>query len=160
MPFFIFLSIIGGLIHIYKIPKGYFGPLKFSAFLIPVIIMFVLGLTQLVAIHIVQLQALKKVKNHLEQPDLKIKVSGIELDSSLRLTVLSELKSIKRIRAHNSHPVNNIIINLYSKNDSIKLEIGKDVDVKNEYWVFWDKYFSTTDLDLGRIKAISFEKIQ
>ena len=75
------------------------------------------------------------------------------MDSIYGLQILNELKSIRIVMSHHSRTVRNIQLDIYSEIDTVKLTLRKDSDIETEYWVFWDKFYSTKNTDFGRIKT-------
>jgi len=155
-----YVGFIGMLAHIFKKGIVEFSGTKISLGLIAVAASFITGLTAIISSEIVQLHALKKVKYILNEPVAELKINGKEIDSINRRLVLYELRRMNKKMAHGSHTVNNIVLEVYTQRDTLKLEIGRDSQIENEYWIFWDRYHSTAKNEFARVRTELFENIK
>ena len=106
----------------------------------------------------IQLQARKELKEFLCKNDFVLKIDGKEIDSENSKVIITELRTIDNIAAHHSHPTNKTDVQIISDNETINLSLEKDSDIDSEYWVFWDKYNSTTLIEIGRIRTEKLKK--
>ncbi|MBK9513148.1 MAG: hypothetical protein IPO05_05850 [Flavobacteriales bacterium] len=105
-----------------------------------------------------QQEARKEVLELLKREDLRIFVYHSQLTDRTKEVVLHELLHLKKIDAHHSSPTDAKIITLKCGNEQTNLILKEDSNVKNEYWVFWDKYRSTTKSEIGRIRSEQIER--
>jgi len=72
--------------------------------------------------------------------------------------VVEELRKIKNIVPHSSHPINEIKISITNeKRQTMELVIGRDSDRKTEYWVYVPKYRHTSINEIGRLNTGIFD---
>jgi len=72
---------------------------------------------------------------------------------------LSELAALRWYAPHHSHPERERIqLEIMRRHKSIALELGRDSQRQDEYWVFYPKYTITTDNEIGRIRTTVFDE--
>jgi len=60
---------------------------------------------------------------------------------------------------HHSHPIPPTIeVSFVRKDDTVRLQLERDSDRKNEYWVYFPKYRTHQDNEVGRIYTGLFAK--
>ena len=98
-------------------------------------------------------EALKELKQFLKQDSLRVKIDDEFLDSLSTIKILGAIRSVKDIKAHHSHPVNTIDIQIFVSNNTkpVHLSLSKDSQRPNEYWVFWPAY--SNENEVGRIQT-------
>ena len=70
--------------------------------------------------------------------------------------LLAILKTLRPAIPHHSHPTKRIRIEVKTANDDLVLELGRDSDRPEEYWVFYPRYPVTTYSEIGRISTPVF----
>lgn len=68
--------------------------------------------------------------------------------------VVAELKKVGNIMAQHSHPTNMIRVEIHSSNGDLILDLGRDSDDSNEYWVFNPSFDKMNEI--GRIRTPIF----
>ena len=71
--------------------------------------------------------------------------------------IINELNKIKSYSGHGSHPEKKIKIEIISESAKMELTLNQDSDIKNEYWIYWNKYSSTSLNEIGRITTNVFK---
>ncbi|MGB5943627.1 MAG: hypothetical protein WBG71_12160 [Leeuwenhoekiella sp.] len=167
-PFFFVVFFIGAIIGMSFISRpywrGFFGrnddvtkkEMKYSIIAVAVFVCYSIAYFQ--GIDYIRQEARKEVLQLLNNQDLEIEVGGSILKFQEKETVLRELLTLRHIDAHHSAPEKEIVFKLKSTNGESNLILKEDSDVKNEYWVFWDKYRSTTRNEIGRIQSEKIKK--
>jgi hypothetical protein len=72
--------------------------------------------------------------------------------------LISSLKEIAPYWAHHSHPTIRIRVDVRSNVGDLTLELGRDSDNPQEYWVFYSEHSVTSDNELGRITTSAFDE--
>ncbi len=72
--------------------------------------------------------------------------------------MISALKEIAPYWAHHSHPTKRISIDIRSDERDLTLELGRDSDNLQEYWVFYSKHSVTSNNEIGRITTSAFDE--
>jgi hypothetical protein len=72
--------------------------------------------------------------------------------------VISALKTVSPKLAHHSHPTKRIRVELNSEKGHMTLELARDSDYPQEYWVFYPKYRVTANNEIGRITTSVFDQ--
>lgn len=93
----------------------------------------------------------REVLAFLKRPNLKVIIDGNRIDDSLRFGLLTDLKTLKSTAAHHSHTTTKFTVLLIDTSDTLSLNLEKDSDIGNEYWVFLNKYETTKTNEIGRI---------
>jgi hypothetical protein len=71
--------------------------------------------------------------------------------------MISSLKKIAPYWAHHSHPTKRIRVDIYSDARNVTLELGRDSDNPQEYWVFSLDHSVTSENEIGRITTAAFD---
>jgi len=71
--------------------------------------------------------------------------------------IVSALKQMSPVLGHHSHPTSNIQVEIQSANGTLDLELRRDSDNPQEYWVFYPKYLVTSNNEIGRITTPVFD---
>lgn len=71
--------------------------------------------------------------------------------------LISALKGIKPYWAHHSHPTKRIRVLIRSDEKYLTLELGRDSDNPQEYWVFSLAHDVTSNNEIGRITTAAFD---
>jgi hypothetical protein len=72
--------------------------------------------------------------------------------------VISALKEITPYWAHHSHPTTRIRVDIRSDTGGLTLELGRDSDNPQEYWVFYPEHGVTSNTEIGRITTAAFDE--
>jgi len=107
---------------------------------------------------IINIESRNELKSLLNEKNIKITVNGENINTEYSLQIIAELNKIKSYSGHHSHPEKEFEIGILSGNTKMDLTIKKDSDIKNEYWVYWNKYSSTNLNEIGRVTTNIFEK--
>lgn len=89
----------------------------------------------------------------LESKSIKIKINNTIIDTTFQNQLLVELKNIRNISTNHSGPQERIKIEVIADGTSTKLELGRDSNKPDLYWVFVTNYEITTNNDIGLIKT-------
>lgn len=147
MPFFIIsflLCLINKLRK--KKPPIIFTTISGLLFVITIATFFVIQ-------HFSRIQLRDYMMRYLNELDESVRVR-IDLEYSENpMDVVTELKKMKTILAHHSHPVKCRIIEIFSKNGDLELELCQDSDYVNEYWILYP-------IDNNRIKKKEIGRIR
>jgi len=71
--------------------------------------------------------------------------------------IISALKQIAPYWAHHSHPTKRIRVDIRSDTSDLTLELGRDSDNPQEYWVFYSESGVTSNNEIGRITTPVFD---
>lgn len=71
--------------------------------------------------------------------------------------IISALKQLGPREAHHSHPTKRILIEIKSDHGTLALELGRDSDNPQEYWVFSTKGLVPSSKEIGRITTAEFD---
>ena len=72
--------------------------------------------------------------------------------------MISSLKKIAPYWAHHSHPTTRIRVDIRSDARDLTLELGRDSDNPQEYWVFSLDHSVTSENEIGRITTSAFDE--
>lgn len=72
-------------------------------------------------------------------------------------TVISALKALSPAVPHHSHPTNRIQVDIQNEKGTLHLELRRDSDNLQEYWVYYPKYTVTSNNEIGRINTTVFD---
>ena len=72
--------------------------------------------------------------------------------------IISALKEITPYWAHHSHPTTRIRVDIRSDTRDLTLELGRDSDNPQEYWVFFPEHGVSSDTEIGRITTAAFDE--
>ena len=72
--------------------------------------------------------------------------------------IISALKEIAPYWAHHSHPTKRIRVDIRSDVRDLTLELGRDSDNLQEYWVFYSEHGVTSNNEIGRITTSAFDE--
>ena len=72
--------------------------------------------------------------------------------------LISALKGIAPYWAHHSHPTKRIRILIRSDEGDLRLELGRDSDTPQEYWVFSLEHDVSSNNEIGRITTAAFDE--
>lgn len=81
-------------------------------------------------------------------------VNGKLVNSS---EILAELRKIKWVAAHNSHPTERFVVLIHDINLVFEIWLERDSARNSEFWVFYPKYRHTRLNSFARIKTDYFE---
>ena len=70
--------------------------------------------------------------------------------------LISALKTMKPYWAHHSHPTKRIRVLIKSDEKHLTLELGRDSDNRQEYWIFGEGL--TSNNEIGRITTPAFDE--
>ena len=82
-------------------------------------------------------------------------INGIP--SNKQQEIIQVLGAIDSAWAHHSHPTKRITVEIRSGMDNLVLQLGRDSDRQQEYWVFFPMYSVTDKNKIGRITTSLFD---
>lgn len=103
--------------------------------------------------YIVKESARQEIKDFLYSTDLVVLVNEKSINQEFKQSVVSELKKIRNIPGHHSHPTGEIEIILESGINKIVLSLRQDSEFEDEYWIYLNKYKITSNNEVGRINT-------
>ena len=71
--------------------------------------------------------------------------------------IISALREIQPYSMHHSHPTKRIRIDILSDGRDLTLELARDSDRPQEYWVFCSPESVTSNNEIGRITTSAFD---
>ena len=71
--------------------------------------------------------------------------------------IISALKQLGPKDAHHSHPTKRILVEIQNDHGALTLELGRDSDNPQEYWVFSTKGAVPPSREIGRITTAEFD---
>lgn len=83
-------------------------------------------------------------------------VDGRQIRDSDKL--ISALKEIAPYAAHHSHPIKRIRVEIRGDATDLTLELGRDSDRPEEYWVFYPRFGVTSNNEIGRITTSALDE--
>jgi hypothetical protein len=83
-------------------------------------------------------------------------VDGRQVRDSDKL--ISALKKIAPYAAHHSHPTKRIRVEIHGDVRELTLELGRDSDRPQEYWVFYPQFGVTSSSEIGRITTAALDE--
>jgi len=86
----------------------------------------------------------------------RVLVNGQEPND--QAAVLAAVRSLESGLGHHSHPLDPIHIEIISSAGSVALEMGRDSERPDEYWVFMPRYWATKTLEIGRLTSTVFSR--
>jgi hypothetical protein len=129
-----------------------------AGFPIKSVAIFVLSiLTVIVTATIVTTALRNEALSFLESTsgNYRVQVDGREPANPDRM--ISALKQLAPREAHHSHPTKRILVEIQSDHGALTLELGRDSDNPQEYWVFSTKDSVTSSNEIGRITTAEFD---
>lgn len=129
-----------------------------AGFPIKSVTVFVLSiLTAIAAATILTTAARNEALNFLENVSgtYRVYVDGREIANPDK--IVSALKQIAPTEAHHSHPTKRILVEIKSDQGTLQLELGRDSDRRQEYWVFSTKASVPSSKEIGRITTAEFD---
>lgn len=76
----------------------------------------------------------QRILSIIANPTFSISINGEELDSNMKNKFSADLKLIKAVPAHHSHPTDTLRIKLQSNKDTLILILGQDSMDSTEIW--------------------------
>lgn len=100
-----------------------------------------------------------RVRRYLDSasPQASVFVGGKAIEDGER--VLSQLKAIRCMPDHHSHPTSRFSIAIRDQHGILQLELAQDSQYQHEYWVFYPQFRWTTWNEIGRIHTTVFNDI-
>ena len=98
----------------------------------------------------------KRVIDIIDNKSFQILLNGNILDSTKKRAFAKDLKLIKNISAHHSHPIDTIETQIISSKDTINLIIGQDSQDSTEYWAFIYTDHNFRRYEIGRFYSRTF----
>lgn len=129
-----------------------------TGFPIKTVTVFVLSiLTAIVAATILTNAARNEALSFLEKVSgtYQVYVDGREAANPDK--IVSALKQTAPTEAHHSHPTKRILVEIRSDQGTLQLELGRDSDRPQEYWVFFSKHSVMSSSEIGRITTAAFD---
>jgi hypothetical protein len=71
--------------------------------------------------------------------------------------IIVALKRVAPYSAHHSHPAKRIRVDIRNGNQDLTLELGRDSQNPQEYWIFHPKYRVTSNNEIGRVTTSVFD---
>jgi hypothetical protein len=84
--------------------------------------------------------------------NFKIEINGEKVEN--KFILLKELKKVKIVSAHHSHPTEKIDIEIIAQSKTYNFQLRRDSKIKNEYWV----YHLDKSHEIGRIRTRIFDR--
>jgi hypothetical protein len=118
------------------------------------------------AVPILLIFLLSSIMTSIIRNDINNFLSSIPTDASITIdgkavqdagSVISALKQIAPLAAHHSHPESIVCITITAKGQTLRLNLGRDSERSNEYWVFYPQYRNTSNNEIGRIITKLFD---
>ncbi|MES2617715.1 MAG: hypothetical protein V4613_07550 [Bacteroidota bacterium] len=103
-------------------------------------------------------RARNEIKAFVSQQNISITINDTLLDTTAIKTIGSNIKGIKRIKYNHSSPRKKFTINIISRNDVISLFAFQDSYDSSSYWIFWDKYNTSKENEIGSIFSTTLYK--
>jgi len=72
--------------------------------------------------------------------------------------LISALREVRPYEAHHSHPTKRIPVLIRTDERDLRLELGRDSDNPEEYWVFSVGQDAISDTEIGRITTAAFDE--
>ena len=72
--------------------------------------------------------------------------------------VIAAVKKVDTQLAHHSHPTERIRVEIKAAQGDLVLELGRDSESPQEYWVYYPKYGITSNNEIGRITTPVFDE--
>ncbi|MHC4111488.1 MAG: hypothetical protein ACYSUY_10450 [Planctomycetota bacterium] len=136
-----------------KVPTGWkkTGYATIAAFFIPIIMIFIFSFT-------VEKIVRHEVKTWLENvsDDAIVSINNEEIQKPL--TVIEELRKLAALPAHHSHATKRIRIAIRDNDQGLVIDLSRDSQLPQEYWVFYLGYRHTYVNEVGRITTSLFEE--
>jgi hypothetical protein len=107
---------------------------------------------------IVQSNAREELKLILKNDELQLSINNEYLNEESQNEIISILKTIQNMPPHHSSPRTELQIQISNKEEITNIFLSEDSMVKNEYWIFWDKYYITRLNEIGRITDEKIKK--
>jgi hypothetical protein len=104
------------------------------------------------------LQSRDQVNDFLDHLDDQANVSVNDADIRNQEEIVVELKRMAPLEPHHSHPEGRIAVMIVDGDSKLELELGRDSQDRNEYWIFYPKYLITESNDIGRIISDKFDR--
>ena len=135
-----------------KVPTGWkkTGYATIAAFFIPIIMIFILSFT-------VEKIVRHEVKTWLENVSEDAIVSINNEVIRKPQTVIDDLRKLATVSAHHSHATKRIRIAIKDNDQGLVIDLGRDSQLPQEYWVFYLGYRHTYVNEVGRITTSLFE---
>jgi hypothetical protein len=123
------------------------------AFAVPLLMALALGQT-------VASFSLKEALNVLPglSGNYKVYVNHEAVSDADAEKIVSALQQTSSVLGHHSHDTKRIRVDINSEKGNITLELGRDSQVPQEYWVFYPKYRVTSNYEIGRIRTPVFDQ--
>ncbi len=121
------------------------------------------SITAVMAISLFSLDSLQKslVRDEVKEIIAKIsftadaKVNGRTVHAG---RLLKELENIRWAGGHNSHPMESYNVQIKGNGTVFEIWLRRDSKRKNEFWVFYPKYYNTRLNSFARLKTTYFNK--
>jgi hypothetical protein len=72
--------------------------------------------------------------------------------------IISALKELAPYWAHHSHPTKRIRVDIHTDVRDLRLELGRDSQNLQEYWVFYPELDASGQNEIGRITTAAFDE--
>ncbi len=82
--------------------------------------------------------------------EITIEINHRKVDTA---HALADFNKIQRMRPHNSSPISKVPVRIVTQTQTYHLEIGRDSQNPNEFWIFYPKFLVTTYNEIGRIHS-------
>lgn len=91
----------------------------------------------------------EEVKSFVDQDESTITIGGLHPTEAEPL--LRAIDEVTTIPAHHSHPESCVDVLVNNGSDSLALALGQDSQDPEEFWVFFPKYFFTSENNIGTV---------
>lgn len=102
-------------------------------------------------------QVRQELRGILKNDVGRVKLNDQSVDGIKSNSVIKALSNIKSAKHNNTRPSDRIKIELTSNGKAEVIYLDKDSGIDNEYWVYWEKYETSTLNDIGRITTDIFK---
>jgi hypothetical protein len=115
---------------------------------------------------IIAVFALSSIMTNTVRSDVLQFLSGVGDDVVMRIEdeivsdprpIIAELRRVTTYLAHHSHPEKTIHLVIESKGATLSINLRRDSDRPQEYWVFYPHYKHTSMNEIGRITSSVFD---
>lgn len=116
-------------------------------------------LTTMLISHLIMSDIRAKVKHHLKNitSDSILTIDGKAMTNMQ--SIVDELLKVKHIPPNHSHPEKEFIVKILNNSKMLTLKVGRDSRKKDEYWIFYPKYFVSSSNEVWKIRSHIFDEI-
>lgn len=151
-----FISVLFLLFNAIK--NSFAGNGNARAFPTKSLVFFIVSITACIAVSIFMGSAAKnEALSYLDGLSGDYAVYINQRPVSNRNEIISTLKNVSHQLGHHSHPTKRISVDVKDERGNLSLELRRDSEIPQEYWVFYYKYGVGINTELGRITTTAFD---